>query len=1484
MPNLLLPICMKTQLTNYHRVTHYLSIPEEKRLVTGGLNGDIIIWRIHSHEGLADEYSNNSASSPLVKEHPSYLEPMRYLTPCLSQTVGQVTCLQLIKNPINHEIDNSHYCILSIHQDNRVRIWDLRDGRCINISSHATFKSSNISICVPITPNSNRFFAVAGNGKGVEILDVWKLKSVACFSIDEKSTMVRDIQVVYEKSEMYVVDDQNILYCLKISEYQQNEYSVYSKYVRYQTEYEKQIKNAKCKLINKVKITSSKQQLVKMLIIQNIPFMLFIYPKKVLFQKADELYRLVHEHPSEEKKLEQQPLSFQISNQNNLKIHFQKSDDIIFGASRKKATPTYQRLKQKISLKIDLPKQVQDNAELEKTYIYNGAEYIFHNDQQYLLLFLQDGTCQLIGLKDIEMLSEFNVVSIDKDYSFDYASFSYSKNENSLKGKLSMQLVEILKGIQIDQDYKDNQLKFEVIGFERIHSLLFQFEQQKSQMTTYSFLKHFDIIKNSIYQLKYINFVSEPLQEEDDQKNMICQSDVRIVFNENSLQDSIYKKIDFSQFLFSPPEQKQIVSLFNSENHLVDKNRIFNQFFYLKYGQYLEEKYGDERITISSMDFLDDKNPFYFFGTESGKVVGIPLLYSDDKEMFDMLHYNFDYKSPITFLEYKKGYLIISSASGRSAVLQLQSSEEQIIKPDINFKGKLNIIDLSALPKFCEVFSSPIKHIMKPKIVNSILKDPANQEAIKDSQKYLKNTLCFILTNNSVIIYNTKLKQIDFKLNSNKSSIYGLYFNPISDYFIILTSQGQVNFWSMGSQRYEKTGIFINYSSLFDVEGLIQDNFQTQRGLNKYSTYKKIYEESISKVHSVLEFNQRHYNDTINFNDESSNKSRTTLLIYEQLGELRDQKHSPEEQLSLLWMIQQLKGMIYQSRNSKNGMSILKLKLNRLKQQTYSNQAFILFVDVKKHNQQIVDIFETAHDPEAHQIFSYIPFVYPWGNKADLNMAKYINHKKPVFNYIIGSPGMGQCFSFSLEKDSQYSTSSYLSSIQALSIILHLMILGVFKNSDETYKSMLEVANLFTKNKKRVDPYFKSLSLQILSRYCIDDSNEVMSSSSNLMINSLVYKEEDSLQYTKLCSELFNYNLQYLKEKDEIQFSVSEITWLLMITYTNIFSKNQVGDMTESIKRIVKGVELTNCLKNPNLVAPCMKILTEGINLWKDFIENYRDLVSNLIFIYFHYNTSSEYLRSLKDIPRTQLKKAIYLDQFLKQPQNIRKRMKLMTIKTIISLVNVCQNEFLQIVSREIENKDRHPLYPCSIIDIIRNYIKVQSESARNKLPIFIEIILKSLDPNNPEYRRICHQPATNALQAIFKIYPSISFHQNSQKFAVGTSQNQIFIYDLRTAVKWRVLAGHVGEVKSVSFDNSGKHIASFSSEDFILRIWKVGSTGFFSSILNMNGTPSKNIQIPRQEYEALVKKGSRVNISWDQTDRKLTINFGNESYPINLS
>jgi hypothetical protein len=38
--------------------------------------------------------------------------------------------------------------------------------------------------------------------------------------------------------------------------------------------------------------------------------------------------------------------------------------------------------------------------------------------------------------------------------------------------------------------------------------------------------------------------------------------------------------------------------------------------------------------------------------------------------------------------------------------------------------------------------------------------------------------------------------------------------------------------------------------------------------------------------------------------------------------------------------------------------------------------------------------------------------------------------------------------------------------------------------------------------------------------------------------------------------------------------------------------------------------------------------------------------------------------------------------------------------------------------------------------------------------------------------------------------YPMVSFHQESQRLAVGTSENVIIIYDLKTATRWHVLEG----------------------------------------------------------------------------------------------
>ena len=69
-------------------------------------------------------------------------------------------------------------------------------------------------------------------------------------------------------------------------------------------------------------------------------------------------------------------------------------------------------------------------------------------------------------------------------------------------------------------------------------------------------------------------------------------------------------------------------------------------------------------------------------------------------------------------------------------------------------------------------------------------------------------------------------------------------------------------------------------------------------------------------------------------------------------------------------------------------------------------------------------------------------------------------------------------------------------------------------------------------------------------------------------------------------------------------------------------------------------------------------------------------------------------------------------------------------------------------------------------------------------------------------------------------------FHQAKQKFAIGSTQGQVVVYDVRSASKWRVLDGHTGAISAVGFDPSGKYLCSYSATDCTVRVWHITSGG----------------------------------------------------------
>lgn len=97
----------------------------------------------------------------------------------------------------------------------------------------------------------------------------------------------------------------------------------------------------------------------------------------------------------------------------------------------------------------------------------------------------------------------------------------------------------------------------------------------------------------------------------------------------------------------------------------------------------------------------------------------------------------------------------------------------------------------------------------------------------------------------------------------------------------------------------------------------------------------------------------------------------------------------------------------------------------------------------------------------------------------------------------------------------------------------------------------------------------------------------------------------------------------------------------------------------------------------------------------------------------------------------------------------------------------------------------------------------------------------------------------------LVKMFPMVDFHHESQRLAVGTHEGPIAIYDMRTAMKWKILEGHQGNITCLAFDSKGNMLASYSAVDRTLQLWKVSSTGFFSTIIGGTSKSTNKVTLP---------------------------------------
>lgn len=125
-----------------------------------------------------------------------------------------------------------------------------------------------------------------------------------------------------------------------------------------------------------------------------------------------------------------------------------------------------------------------------------------------------------------------------------------------------------------------------------------------------------------------------------------------------------------------------------------------------------------------------------------------------------------------------------------------------------------------------------------------------------------------------------------------------------------------------------------------------------------------------------------------------------------------------------------------------------------------------------------------------------------------------------------------------------------------------------------------------------------------------------------------------------------------------------------------------------------------------------------------------------------------------------------------------------------------------------------------------------------------VGVILKVLSPHNVMVRKMWMEQCCEILHMLVKKLPMVDFSQAKQKIAIGTSENTIVIYDLKTSSFWKCLEGHTGPLSAVMFSSTGNSIVSYSSHDLTVRLWKIEVRFYQELFTSKSITPSNTLSL----------------------------------------
>eukprot|EP00347_Sterkiella_histriomuscorum_P013779 403363397 len=441
--------------------------------------------------------------------------------------------------------------------------------------------------------------------------------------------------------------------------------------------------------------------------------------------------------------------------------------------------------------------------------------------------------------------------------------------------------------------------------------------------------------------------------------------------------------------------------------------------------------------------------------------------------------------------------------------------------------------------------------------------------------------------------------------------------------------------------------------------------------------------------------------------------------------------------------------------------------------------------------------------------------------------------------------------------------SSYLSTIVPTFFLSNLVSIVEYNQQDITFLLQEWVYILQRINQQKTLHNYNAISLSVVSKLLLKKDPNISTTGRDIIMKPILYTiDVDQLKYlidewSHLILETYrkvkrdssvksnygqgsnnnnnnqaNNNQQQDRKLINKYFGELEIRGLVNISYFALYYFDQLDHQLQyrvsKLTTILTREIVQKFDKNKKYIH-LLTLLLQILSIWMKNQSNQfnnKPLISEVIkLLLYIYNINKSPLNKENVITRVTGQ-----NFHLIKPTHPELYLKLTAARALLEIGENFTYDFLQLIQEEATHLQQSAEYQQNVLEVLKFFINGYGENLENHLIQLTQILLKCLDPNELALRKNSHK--------IISVILSI------MRLAVGTHDGPIAIYDVRTSAKWKILEGHSGNVTCLTFDSRGNLLASYSAVDQTLRLWKVGNTGFFSTIMGGTGKSANTINL----------------------------------------